>query len=55
MRNVGAMSSDEIRDAENMNRRGGAADDLFAPLNFAPIDTIQPAPAAKPEATGGTP
>ena len=55
MRNVGAITADEIRDAENMNRRGGAADDLFAPLNFAPIDTIQPAPAAKPEATGGTP
>lgn len=49
MRNVGAMSSDEIRDAENLNRRGGAADDLWAPLNFAPIDqerTVAPPPEA---------
>lgn len=37
MRDVGAMSADEIRDAENLNRRGGLADDLFAPLNTAPI------------------
>jgi HK97 family phage portal protein len=54
MRNVGAMSSDEIRDAENLNRRGGAADDLFAPLNFAPINTIPPAPPATPPGPGGT-
>jgi HK97 family phage portal protein len=37
MRSVSAMSADEIRDAENLNRRGGMADDLFAPLNMAPI------------------
>ena len=53
MRNVGAMSADEIRDAENLNRRGGAADELFAPLNFAPINTIPPAPAPA-SGTGGT-
>lgn len=54
MRDISAMSADEIRDAENLNRRGGAADDLFAPLNMAPID--QPrgtAPAAAPQR--GTP
>jgi HK97 family phage portal protein len=38
LRQAGAITADEIRDRENMNRRGGAADDLFAPLNMAPLN-----------------
>lgn len=54
MRQASAMSADEIRDAENLDRRGGAADDLFAPLNMAPIDQSRgAAPAADPQR--GTP
>lgn len=57
MRAVSGMSADEIREAENLNRRGGAADDLFAPLNTAPIDSLlkqptEPGAAAAPDPTG---
>lgn len=60
MRGASAMSPDEIRDRENLDRRGGAADDLWAPMNMQPIEMIanpppKPAPApvivpAAPEA-----
>lgn len=41
MRQAGAVTADEIRDRENLNRRGGDADTLLAPQNMAPIDLLR--------------
>lgn len=41
LRQAGAITADEIRDRENLNRRGGDADTLLAPQNMAPIDLLR--------------
>lgn len=50
-RQGGALSADEWREIENRDRRGGAADDLFAPLNTAPIDQLREALATPQRGT----
>jgi HK97 family phage portal protein len=47
MRQAGALTADEIRDRENLNRRGGDADTLLAPQNMAPIDLLRELIAGK--------
>jgi HK97 family phage portal protein len=63
MRDASAMTPDEIRDRINLNRRGGAADDLFAPLNMGALSSLvspqppqpSPAPSGNGQHPGGTP
>lgn len=54
MRTAAAITSDEIRDRENLDRRGGPADELFAPLNMAPIDQMRSIISGA-SSNGGTP
>lgn len=57
MRQAGAITADEIRERENLNRRGGDADTLLAPQNMAPIDLLREliAGQANPPAPQETP
>ncbi len=55
LKNAGCVSADEVRSVEDMNKRGGAADELVTPQNITgkPSASVDPAPA--PSAPGRNP
>lgn len=48
--NDGIMSPDEVRRRENLNPKGGAADDLRQPLNQGPVGGTPPPPKSTAQA-----